>query len=290
MPTKIEKDAFSGRDTTGHEWDGLKELNTPLPKWWFWTFVVTCVWAAVFCVFYPSVPWVHGYFKGVLNYTSRAAVDRDVAALQAQRAEVMKQVNALPIEDVRKDPKLMAVATTAGRIAFANNCQPCHGAGGEGRLGYPSLADDVWIWGGKLADIQTTITHGVRSGDPDARQSQMPRFGADGILKPDEIQAVADYVMTLFGKPAVGATDTAKGAQVYADNCVPCHGDKGQGNREVGGPPLKGPIHLYGGTRESVLVQLNSPHMGVMPNWNQRLDAATIKSLALYVHSLGGGE
>ena len=289
MPTKIEKDLYSGRDTTGHEWDGLKELNTPLPKWWVWTFIATAVWGVGFCVLYPSVPGITGYFHGILGYSTRAAVTADVTELEAKRAKVLERVNATPIAQVRQDPQLMAVATTAGRIAFANNCQPCHGAGGEGRPGYPALAADSWIWGGKLEDIQQTITVGIRSAHPDARIAVMPKFGADAILKPEEVAAVADFVMTLYGKAKQDAA-SAKGAVIYAENCVACHGEKGEGKREVGGPSLKSAVHLYGDTRDAVLAQINNPRQGVMPNWNTRLDAVTIKSLALYVHALGGGE
>ncbi|MCW3476764.1 cytochrome-c oxidase, cbb3-type subunit III [Limobrevibacterium gyesilva] len=289
MPTKIEKDSISGQDTTGHEWDGLKELNTPLPKWWLYTLYATCVWAVVWCVLYPSVPGISGYFPGVLGASTRVQVTNDVKALAAQRAVTMDKLTATPIAEVRQDPQLMAVATTAGRIAFANNCQPCHGPSGEGRPGYPALAGDAWIWGGKLADLQQTITYGIRSGHPDARVSQMPRFGADGILKPEEIAQVADYVMTLYGKGTAGA-DMAKGRAIYGENCAACHGDNGEGKRDVGAPALKGAVHLYGDSRETVRAQIANPRQGVMPNWNQRLDEATIKSLALYVHSLGGGE
>ena len=289
MPTKIEKDIVTGRDTTGHEWDGLKELNTPLPKWWVYVLYATIVWAAVWCVLYPSVPWVNGYFHGVLGYSTRSEVNADVRAVVAQRAETMDRIAALSFVDIRKDPRLVAGAETAGRIAFANNCQPCHGAGGGGQLGYPALAAGAWIWGGSLDAIQQTINHGIRSGDPDARNSQMPRFGADGILKPAEIQQVADYVMTLYGKGVAGV-DVATGKQLFAENCVVCHGDAGQGNRELGAPRLASRVHLNGDDRASVVAQITAPRMGVMPNWNTRLDAATIKSLALYVHSLGGGE
>jgi cytochrome c oxidase cbb3-type subunit 3 len=290
VPTKVEKDIVSGQDTTGHEWDGLKELNTPLPKWWIYTFAATVVWAAVWCLLYPSIPSFSGHFHGLLGYTQRSAVTAEVKALATQRAAYMDKIAATPIAAVRDDPRLEEMALTAGRIAFANNCQPCHGAGGAGQVGYPSLADDVWLWGGKLTDIEQTITHGVRSGDPDARTSQMPKFaGADGVLKPDEVNVVADYVMTLFGGGTPGV-DVSKGKAVFAENCMRCHGDAGQGNREFGGPPLKAAIHLHGDTRAMVLEQLNNPRMGVMPNWNARLDPATIRSLALYVHSLGGGE
>jgi cytochrome c oxidase cbb3-type subunit 3 len=289
MPTKVEKDTFSGRETTGHEWDGLKELNTPLPKWWLYVFAATVVWAIVLMVLYPSVPYITGHTHGLLGYSQRARVDTEVKTLVAQRAAYMDRIAAMPIEQVRQDPQLYAMALTAGRIAFANNCQPCHGQGGAGRPGYPNLADDVWIWGGRLGDIERTITHGVRSGDPDAHMSQMPRFGADNILKPEQVQLVADYVMTLFGHPAP-AGGVAAGAKIFAENCAACHGANGEGNREVGAPPLRSHTHLYEDSRAAIVAQITNPRMGVMPNWNTRLDTATIRSLALYVHSLGGGE
>jgi len=289
VPTKIEKDVVTGQETTAHEWDGLRELNTPLPKWWIYTFYATVVWAVVWCTLYPSVPWVNGYFHGVLGYSQRASVNADVRAVVAQRAATMDRIAALSFADIRKDPQLMAAANTAGRIAFANNCQPCHAAGGGGQPGYPALAAGAWIWGGTLDAIQQTITHGIRSGDPDAREAQMPRFGADGILKPAEIQQVADYVMTLFGHDDAGKDVTA-GRKLFAENCAICHGDAGQGDREKGAPRLASQVHLYGNDRATVVAQITTPRMGMMPAWNTRLDPATIKALALYVHSLGGGE
>jgi cytochrome c oxidase cbb3-type subunit 3 len=289
VPTKIEKDSVTGHNTTGHEWDGLKELNRPLPKWWLYIFYACIAWAAVLFVLYPSVPGITGYFHGVLGYSQRRAVDQDVAEVQAQRAAAMDRIKVLSFADIRKDPQLLAVAETAGRITFANDCQPCHGAGGGGNPGYPALAAGSWLWGGSLAAIQQTVTHGIRSDDPDARQSQMVKFGVDGVLKPEQIQQVADYVMTLFGTPVPGA-DIAPGRKLFADNCAVCHGANGQGNRDVGAPRLASHIHLHGDTRDAVVAQITNPKMGVMPNWNTRLDPATIKSVTLYVHSLGGGE
>ena len=214
MPTKIEKDIVTGTDTTGHEWDGVKELNTPLPKWWLYVLYATIAWAAVWCVLYPSWPGFTGYFHGVLGYSQRDAVDAEVRAVAAQRASVMDKIGALSFEQIRADPPLIAAADTAGRIAFANNCQPCHGAGGGGQPAYPALAAGAWIWGGSLDAIQQTITYGIRSGDPKARDQQMPRFGVDGILKPDEIQQVADYVMTLYGHAETGPS-VAAGKKLY---------------------------------------------------------------------------
>ncbi len=287
MPTKIEKDSVTGHMTTGHEWDGLKELNQPLPKWWIYIFWTTIAWAMVWFVLYPSIPGLHSYYHGLMGYSQRAAVDQDVAAVVKQRAAYMDRIKVMSFADITKDPQLQAVALTAGRVAFANNCQPCHGAGGGGNPGYPALAAGNWLWGGTVDAIQQTVTYGIRSGLDDARQSQMPRFGADGLLKPAEIQQVADYVMSLYGQPS---GDITAGRKLFAENCVACHGDKGQGNREVGGPRLASRAHLYGGSRATVVGQITNPRMGVMPNWNTRLDTATIKSVTLYVHSLGGGE
>ncbi len=261
MPTKVEKHAVTGRETTGHEWDGIKELNTPLPKWWLYVLYATIAWAAVWCVLYPSVPWVHGYFHGVLGYSQRDAVDADVRAVVAQRAATMDKVKTLSFVQIRQDPQLMAAAATAGRIAFANNCQPCHAAGGGGQPGYPALAAGAWIWGGTLEAIQQTITHGIRSVDPDARESAMPRFGADGILNPAEMQQVADYVMTLYGHPDSEASAVA-GKKLFADNCAICHGAAGQGDREKGAPRLASHVHLYGDARAIVVAQVTMPAYG----------------------------
>jgi cytochrome c oxidase cbb3-type subunit 3 len=276
-------------ETTGHEWDGLQELNNPLPKWWLYTWIFCIVIALGQMVLYPSLPGIRGYWHGLLGYSTRAGVDRDVKALVAQRATSMDKIAATPIGDIKKDLQLTAVANTAGRITFANNCQPCHGAGGGGRPGYPALSVGAWMWGGKLEDIEKTLQHGIRSGDPDARNSAMPRFGADGVLTPAEIEQVADYVMTFYGTPVAGA-NIDKGRALFTANCVACHGEAGQGNRELGAPTLKSRVHLYGDTKAAVVAQVTLPRQGVMPAWNTRLDPATIKSVAIYVHGLGGGE
>jgi cytochrome c oxidase cbb3-type subunit III len=288
VPTKIEKDDVTGHMTTGHEWDGVQELNRPLPKWWVYIFAATIVWSAVYFLLYPAVPGITGYFHGLIGYYQRDAVDADVAAVAKQRAGAMDRIRTLSFADIRKDPQLLAVAQTAGRITFAENCQPCHGAGGGGNPGYPALAAGNWLWGGKLDDIFQTVTFGIRSGHDNARNSQMPKFGADAILKPAELQAVADYVATLYGLPTGANTDPGK--RLFAENCAVCHGETGQGNREFGAPKLAARTHLRGDDRAAIVSQIANPHMGVMPNWNVRLDEAKIKSVTIYVHSLGGGE
>ncbi len=295
MPTKIEKDAARQAEaeavrTTGHEWDGIYELDTPLPKWWVYLFIACVVFAGVYALLYPSIPYGRGYMHGILGYSSRDSVNAEVAAVDKQRAVAMGRIAVLPFEKIEADPELREVAEIAGRTAFANDCQPCHGAGGAGRPGYPALAAGAWIWGGHLEDLQATITHGIRSSDPEARESDMPRFGADRMLTKAQIQQVADYVWTHFYGHSESGVDTAPGEKLFADNCAPCHGDHGQGEREVGAPRLASHVHLYGDARETIVAQIVAPHEGIMPNWNKRLDPGTIKSLALYVHGLGGGE
>jgi cytochrome c oxidase cbb3-type subunit 3 len=290
VPTKIEKDVISGQDTTGHEWDGVKELNTPVPKWWVYVFAACIVWAFALFVLYPSFPYGKGYLHGLLGYSTRAAVDAEVGKLVALRKDSMDRIATMSFDAIKANPALMEVALTSGHITFAENCQPCHGAGGGGGPAYPALGAGAWIWGGSLDNIEQTVTHGVRTADPDARQSAMPKFGADGVLKPAEIQAVANYVWATFYDHPTAGQDVSAGAKIFAENCAACHGEQGQGNRDLGAPKLASQVHLYGNTRETIVNQVMLPRQGIMPNWGARLDPATIKAVALYVHALGGGE
>jgi cytochrome c oxidase cbb3-type subunit 3 len=290
MPTKIEKDAVTGKTTTGHEWDGIKELNTPLPKWWLYILYATIAWAAVWAIIYPSFPGLSGHFRGTSNWTQRQAIVEDMARARAEQAPFLDRIRAASLDEVRRNPELLTYAMAGGRVAFADNCAGCHGSGGQGaRGGFPALVDDDWIWGGSLEDIHATILHGIRNTqDPDARISQMPAYGG-GVLSRAQINDVAEHVLSLSGRSSDAAA-VARGAVVYAENCVACHGEKGEGVRDVGGPRLNDPIWLYGGTKAEVVAQITNPRMGVMPPWAGRLDEATIKMLTVYVHTLGGGE
>jgi cytochrome c oxidase cbb3-type subunit 3 len=290
MADKKHVDEFSGTPTTGHEWDGIRELNTPLPRWWLWTFYATIIWAVVYWVLYPSWPGITGYFPGVLGYSSRAAVTQSVAAAHEATAGMREKIAAASLQEIEKSPALHDFAYAAGKSAFAVNCSQCHGSDAAGHKGFPNLNDDDWLWGGTLDQILFTITHGVRNGaDPDARNTQMPRFLADSILSRDQIGDVADYVLSLSNQPHDAAA-AARGKQLFADNCAACHGDNGQGNPEMGAPKLADHIWLYGGDRESIIQTISYARAGVMPNWGARLDPVTVKELAIYVHSLGGGQ
>jgi cytochrome c oxidase cbb3-type subunit 3 len=288
MPTKGEKDALTGRETTGHEWDGVRELNTPLPKWWLYTFIATIVFAVGYSILYPAVPWFTGHTRGVLGFTNRGAVATEIAAAAAQQAPILDRIRNTGLAAIPKDPELFAYAVAGGKAAFADNCVPCHRAGGAGAPGYPMLAGDRWLWGGTLEAIHQTISHGVRNDDPDSRQSAMPRFGLDGVLTAAQIGDVADYVRSLSGNRSP-ADAIERGAKIFADNCLVCHGEKGTGNPEVGAPDLTAKISLYGSDRATVVDVITRARNGSMPSWSQRLDPVTIKMLAIYVHSLGGG-
>jgi len=285
MPTKIEKDRLSGRDTTGHEWDGVKELNTPLPTWWVYTFYATIVFAAVYCFLYPSWPWLNGHLEGSLGYSSRVELTQELAAQAKSRAVFVDRIRATPLAQIAKEPELFNFAMAGGRSAFQTNCMQCHGAGGAGSPGFPNLVDDDWIWGGSLDQIYTTIRHGIRNADDKSRQSMMPRFGADGMLTGAQVAAVTDYVLSLSGK----AKATPEGAKIYQEQCVACHGAEGKGNQELGAPNLADGLWLYGGDRDSVYRSIFYARNGSMPAWSGRLDEATMKMLAIYVHALGGG-
>ena len=284
-------DARTGTPTTGHEWDGIAELNTPLPRWWLWTFYLTIVWSIAYWVVYPAWPGISGWTNGVFGWNSRTAIVQDLQELKTMRAAGEAKLSAAKIEDVEKDPELLSIARAQGAAAFANNCAPCHGAGAQGAVGYPNLNDDDWIWGGKLADIQQTIQHGVRwDADKETRSGAMPAFGKDGTLKADEVKNVAQYVRTLSGLPVEGGADVAKGKKIFADNCAACHGDEGKGNLELGAPNLTDKIWLYGSSTAAIENRVTVGGGGQMPAWAGRLDPTTIKALTVYVHSLGGGK
>jgi cytochrome c oxidase cbb3-type subunit 3 len=285
MPTKIEKDTVSGQNTTGHEWDGVKELNTPLPTWWVYSFYATIVFAVVYCALYPSWPWLTGHTQGLLGYSSRAELRHELSLQAKERAGFVDRIRTASLADIRKDPELFNFAMAGGRSAFQTNCMQCHGAGGGGSTGFPNLVDDDWIWGGSIDQIYATIEYGIRNTDDKSRQSMMPRFGADGLLTGAQVAAVTDYVLSLSGK----ATATPEGAKIYEEQCVACHKAGGKGDQELGAPNLSDGIWLYGGSRDAVYRSIFYARNGSMPAWSGRLDEATLKMLAVYVQALGGG-
>lgn len=280
-------DQPTGTEFVGHEWDGIEELNTPLPRWWLWTFYATIVFALVYVVLYPAWPLIDRATAGTLGWSSRGDLAKEMSAAEAARQGVFQQIAATDIEQLAANPELMGQAIAGGAAAFKVNCVQCHGAGAAGyqEYGYPNLNDDDWIWGGTLSEIEYSITHGIRwEGAEATRANYMPAF--DGVLDAGQVNAVVSHVLSLSGK----GQPNAAGAQAFADNCAACHGPAGAGMPVMGAPALNDAIWLYGGTAAQVKKQILAPRHGVMPAWNERLDPVTIKMLAAYVHSRGGGQ
>jgi cytochrome c oxidase cbb3-type subunit 3 len=284
-----EVDDVTGTVTTGHEWDGIKELNTPLPRWWLWTFYGTILFAIGYTIAYPAWPMISSATTGVLNYSSRANLDADLATAAAAQGDRLAQIAATPVAEIPGNEDLARFASAGGKSLFKVYCSQCHGTGATGAAGYPNLNDDEWIWGGSIDQIHTTITHGVRSdADPDTHFNLMPNFGADGILTPEQIDVVSQEVAAFSG--IEGGTASEEGAQLFADNCAACHGERGVGMPDIGGPSLVDQIWLYQGTLATIKAQVNQPRHGVMPAWGARLGDTAVKELAIYVHGLGGGQ
>ena len=283
-------DQQTGTPTVGHEWDGIEELDTPMPRWWLWTLFATIVWAVGYTVLYPAWPMLNSATSGVLGWSSRGQLEGEAEAERVRKAPLQMALARIPVERLSEDSQLMQAAIEGGRAAFKVHCVQCHGSGAAGSRGYPNLNDDDWLWGGNIKQIHTTLGNGIRQpGNKETRMSQMPAFGRDGILDPAQVQDVVSYVRVVSreDKPSVSAR---RGAVLFAQNCVVCHGATAAGNRAIGAPNLTDAIWLYGGDRDSQTQTVANARYGVMPAWGTRLDPVTIKMLAAYVHSLGGGE
>ena len=288
--TEKKIDEATGIETKDHEWDGIRELDTPLPRWWLWTFYATILFAIGYCIAYPAIPLLNGATPGMLGWSSHGQLARDLRAADAAGAATRSAIGKADIATLDPHGALMQAAIAGGRAAFKVNCAPCHGAGAAGIKGYPNLNDDDWLWGGDRAAIHQTLLHGIRQPDDGAtRMSQMPAFGRDGILKAEEIDDLVSYVRLVSRQERAGAS-ARRGSVLFAANCAVCHGADAKGNRQVGAPNLTDGIWLYGGDRDTLTATVTNARYGVMPAWGAKLDAATINMLTAYVHSLGGGE
>lgn len=282
---KVNKEGFS---TTGHEWDGIEEWNNPLPRWWLWIFYATIVWGLWYVIAYPAWPMISGATSGYKGWSTRANVAAELAAVDAANAEINAQLASAELAQIPTDPVLAGYARSSGEAVFNTWCVQCHGREGGGFVGYPTLSDDDWLWGGTMEDIHLTISHGIRNeDDDDARYSEMPAFGE--ILEPEQIPQVVNYVMSLSGEPS-DASQVAAGETVYLDNCAACHQDNGLGDIYQGAPNLADAIWLYGGDYDALVETVTYSRYGVMPPWTERLSEAEIRAVSAYVHQLGGGE
>jgi cytochrome c oxidase cbb3-type subunit 3 len=286
-----ERDDHSGVETTGHEWDGIKELDNPLPRWWLWVFYLCIGFAVVYWALMPAWPLVSGYTRGALGHSDRATVVKELAALEAHRGAGARALKDVSLDVIERDPQLQAYALQVGQSVFGDNCATCHGAGGAGAKGYPNLRDDVWLHGGSLAEIERTIAVGIRSGHPQAKgETLMPAFGRDQMLSAVQIDDLTEYVIALSRRPADAAA-VRRAVQTYADQCTACHGPTGAGDPVKGAPSLIDREWLYGSDRAAIREQIWNGRNGVMPTWAGRFSPETIKALAVYVHAnAAGGE
>lgn len=293
MAGERERDDITGTETTGHEWDGIKELDNPLPRWWLYIFYACIVASVIYWVLMPAWPLANSYTKGILDWSDRDNVAVEIQKLRGARAPMFARLAEASAADIAADPELQTFARAAGEAVFGDYCRTCHGAGGAGAPGYPVLADDVWIWGGSLSEIEHTLRVGVRADHPQTRFSQMPAFGRDGLLSPREVSDVTEYTISISAARTRLAPDAAaagRGAAIYDAQCAICHGPSGAGDRSVGAPSLNDDLWLYGGSRDEIHRQIETGRAGVMPAWEARFDAGTLRALAYYVHEMGGGE
>ena len=253
-------------DTTGHEYDGIAELDNPLPRWWFMLFVATIVYAVIYLILYPGM----GKFQGVLGWTQVGQYEREVERAEAQFAPIFARYIDMPIADVARDEE----AGRIGQRLFATNCSVCHGSDARGAFGFPNLTDNDWIWGGEPEQIMTTLREG--------RQAAMPAWLA--VIGEQGVRNTAGYVRSLAGLESEGM-DLEAGKQVFNTNCVACHGPNGKGNPLLGAPNLTDDVWLYGSSMLQVQHTIRAGRNGNMPA-QAHLGDDKLHMLAAYVYGL----
>lgn len=287
---EVERDPVTGRETTGHEWNGIKELDTPVPRGVLMFLIVTHVWAIAWWFFVPSWPLGDTYTNGFLGVDQRTTVEARVVHGQRERATWEKRLETESYDIILADEAMMKTVQSTGQQLFGDNCAACHGRDGKGRAFYPDLTDDDWLWGGGPELIEQTLRVGINTAHPDSRIAQMPAFGRDEMLDREQVRSVAAYVFSLTNPDFSTAQNVERieaGKEVFATTCAACHGENGEGNREVGAPNLTDAYWVYGGTLDNIIASVHGGRQGHMPTWDERLTTAEIRTLALYVHDLG---
>ena len=253
--------------TTGHVYDGIEELDNPLPAWWFYMFVITIVWGVGYLIIYPGM----GNFAGAIGWTQVGQYDKEVAKAEEKYRHVRDRYLALPIAEIADDPAVRKM----GMRMFANNCAQCHGADAGGAYGFPNLTDDDWIYGGDPDTIKATLV--------DGRQAVMPAWGS--VIGDDGIADVTQYVLGLNGRD-VDEAKAASGETVFATYCAACHAADGTGNPALGAPNLTNGVWLYGGSAEQIAQTLRAGRNGMMPAFKNTLSEDKIHILTAYVYGL----
>lgn len=286
-----EIDPFTGHETTGHEWNGIKELNTPFPRIALWALILAVGYSVIAWVLLPAWPTGKSYTPGLLGLTETTQAETELAHLDALRSGWVERFAEGDFQAIQADPALMALARPEAARLFADNCAACHGANGQGHdgrggIGFPALSDPVKLWSSEPADIAETIRVGINSAHDETNVSEMPAFGRDEMLTPEEIDALVPYVVAL----AAGTADPdSPAATLFADNCASCHGEGGEGGVGVGAPALAHHHWIYGGEPAQIRKTIWNGRKGEMPAWEGRLTAAERNMLALYVLELTDG-
>jgi cytochrome c oxidase cbb3-type subunit 3 len=284
------RDPVTGTTTTGHEWNGIEELDTPIPRVVLFFLAATALFSIGYWLLMPAWPLGWSYTKGLLGIDQRAVVTEQVRDAAAERAVWTKRIADGSFADIKADPALMRHVVDTGRTLFTDNCAVCHGTEGKGGPGFPSLAAGAWLWGGSPEAIAQTIRVGINGTAKDTRTSQMLAFGRDGVLQREQVLAVAAYVRSLSGQKLTETEQASvpAGKEVFAQNCVACHGPDGKGMQDLGAPDLTDTTWIYGGDAQAVLDTVHGGRQGHMPSWEGRLSPTEIKLLALYVGTLAG--
>lgn len=281
-----DRDKYTGYLTTGHEWNGIKELNTPVPRAVYFFLLIAFLFSLVYWVLMPAWPLGVSYTTGVLGVDQRDIVRDSIKIATTDRSDWTKQVEDESYREIQASPRLMSAARQTGRTLFGDNCSACHGIDARGGRGFPNLTTRSWLWGGDPEAIAETIRVGINAPHPDSRSAQMPAFGRDQILNPAEIDNVVAFVRSLSEPAAEGTRDVNAGKEVFAANCAACHGDDAKGNSDAGAPDLTDKSWIYGGDPQTITNTVRNGRQGVMPTWESRLSTLERKILALYLVDL----
>jgi cytochrome c oxidase cbb3-type subunit 3 len=281
-----ERDPHTGYLTTGHEWNGITELNTPVPRVIYFFLITTALFALGYWLLMPAWPIGTTYTKGLLGIDQRMIVGQSLKQAALDRAQWTDRIAKEDFAALQRDPAIMAVVRETGRALFGDNCAACHGRNASGGPGFPNLTTNAWLWGGSPEAIAETIRVGINSAHPQTRSSQMPAFGRDGVLPRGDIENVVAFVRSLSQPAGVPADKAAAGKTVFAANCAACHGDDAKGKTDVGAPDLTDAVWIYGGDAQSITATVFGGRQGHMPTWEERLSLVDRKILTLYLTDL----
>jgi cytochrome c oxidase cbb3-type subunit 3 len=286
---KQERDSYTGYLTTGHEWNGITELNTPVPRAVYFFLTIAFLFSVGYWILMPAWPLGATYTKGLLGINQRRTVAASLQAAATDRSVWTKRIETEGFAAIQSDPKLMNIVRETGHTLFGNNCAACHGRDAKGGPGFPDLTTSSWLWGGDPEKILNTIRVGINSAHPDSHVSQMPAFGRDQMLPSADVIKVATFVFSLTHPDARGIDPKTveAGKKIFAANCVACHGDDAKGNPELGAPNLTDKFWIYGGDLSTIDTTIWGGRQGHMPTWEGRLSELDRKILTLYLLDKG---